>query len=99
MSLNNEQKKYFRSFGHALKPIVMVAGKGLSAGVLAELDRALEDHELIKVKLAVEDKDDRKGLTQALCEASGAELVQAIGKVALIFRAAKKPDPAKSNVR
>ena len=99
MTLNNEQKKYFRSIGHGLKPVVIVAGNGLSEGVMAELERALEDHELIKVKLALEDREDRRQIIEELCTTTGATLVQTIGKIILIFRAAKKPDPAKSNAR
>lgn len=99
MTLSNEQKKHFRSIGHTLKPTVTVAGKGLSEGVMAELERALEDHELVKVKLALEEKSDRNAITDSLCAATGATLVQSVGKMALIFRAATKPDPAKSRIR
>lgn len=99
MPLTSQNKKHFRSIGHNLKPIVTIAGKGLSEGVMAELERALEDHELLKVKLAVEDREERKELSQSLCAQSGAELVQSIGKIVLIYREAKQPDPNKSNAR
>ncbi|WHU44941.1 YhbY family RNA-binding protein, partial [Pseudomonas fulva] len=49
MPLNNEQKKQYKSIGHDLKPVLIVAGNGLNEGVVAELERALADHELIKV--------------------------------------------------
>ncbi len=98
-ALDNTTKKHFRSIGHSLKPIVTIAGNGLSEGVMTELERALEDHELLKVKLMIEDRDDRKALTESLCQQTGATLVQTIGKIALIHRTAKKPDPAKSNAR
>ncbi|WP_410961553.1 YhbY family RNA-binding protein, partial [Salmonella sp. SAL4457] len=52
MALTQEQKKQFKSIGHHLKPVLIVAENGLTEGVLAELERALNDHELIKVKLA-----------------------------------------------
>lgn len=97
MPLTSQHKKHYRSIGHKLKPVVTVAGKGLSEGVLAELERALEDHELIKVKVSVEDRLDRKALSEALCLQTGSELIQNIGKVALIYRRAKEPDPSKSN--
>jgi RNA-binding protein len=99
MTLSTETKKHFRTLGHKLNPVVTVAGNGLSAGVLAELERALDDHELIKVKLAITDREERKETLVSLLAKSGAELVQEIGKIALIFRAAKKPDAKKSNVR
>ncbi len=99
MPITNDTKKRFRTIGHGLKPIVTIAGNGLSEGVLNELHRALEDHELIKVKVAVEDRTDRKAVADALCSATGAELIQSIGKTLLIFRSAEKPDPNKSNAR
>ena len=95
MSLSNERKKYLREIGHSLKPVVTSAAKGLSDTVLQELNRALEDHELIKVKLQVEDKI---ATVQLLCEASHSELVQSIGNIVLIYRAATKPNPKISNL-
>ena len=53
MPLSTALKKQYRTIGHNLNPIVTIAGNGLSEPVLAELDRALDDHELIKVKLAI----------------------------------------------
>ncbi|SMF00703.1 RNA-binding protein [Alteromonadaceae bacterium Bs31] len=99
MPLKNDKIKQYRTIGHGLNPIVTVAGKGLSDNVLAELERALEDHELIKVKVAVVDRELRKALIEELCTRSKAQLVQEIGKIALIFREAQKPDPRKSNIR
>ena len=98
MPLTTKQKKHYRAIGHGLNPIVTLAEKGITENLLLELDRALEDHELIKIKLAVADRVSRKQLIQALCEHSQAELVQEIGKVALLFRAAKRPSPRKSNL-
>jgi RNA-binding protein len=98
MSLSNEQKKRYRTIGHALSPAVTVAGNGLSESVLAEIERALTDHELIKIKLAIAERDDRKQAIETLCARTHAVVVQEIGKVALIFRAAKKPNPKLSNL-
>jgi RNA-binding protein len=97
MSLTQEQKKQFKSIGHHLKPIVTIADNGLTEGVLAELDRALNDHELIKVQLRAE-RDDRKALIEQLCENSSSMLVQSIGKVALIYRKNPQPNKNLSNV-
>jgi RNA-binding protein len=74
---------------HNLHPIVTVAGKGLTENVLAEIDRALFDHELIKVKLNIMDRDERKQLAEQICDHSQATLVQSIGKIIAIYR--KKP--------
>ena len=98
MSLTQEQKKQFKSIGHHLKPIVTIADNGLTEGVLAELDRALNDHELIKVRITVEDRETKQMLIQEICQASGAELVQVIGKMAILLRRNKTPNPNLSNL-
>src|SRR5690606_15278496 len=83
MALSQEQKKQFKSIGHHLKPVLTIADNGLSEGVMAELERALADHELIKIQLRVAERDDRHALVEELCRSAGCELVQSIGKVAL----------------
>lgn len=98
MSLTVAQKKQFRSIGHNLKPLVTIAGNGLTEGVQLEVDRALEDHELIKVKFNVGDRDVKKELIKTLCDQVQAQIVQEIGNIALIFRAAEKPNPKLSNI-
>ncbi|WP_185235447.1 YhbY family RNA-binding protein [Teredinibacter franksiae] len=99
MSLSTNKIKQYRTIGHGLNPVVTVAGKGLTENVIAELNRALDDHELIKIKVAVTDRDARKALISELCNNCRAQLIQEIGKVALIFREVQKPDPKKSNIR
>lgn len=99
MSLTTEQKKRFRTLGHTLNPIVMVAGKGLSENVQLEVDRALEDHELIKVKFAVGDRDLKKQLIQELISIVEAELIQEVGNIALLYRASEEPNPKLSNLK
>lgn len=96
--LTAAQKKHYRSIGHNLKPVVTVAGNGLSDSVLEELDRALEDHELIKVKLVIADRNLRQSAIAEMCQTSRASLVQEIGKIALLYRAAKKPNAKLSNL-
>ncbi|WP_344937069.1 YhbY family RNA-binding protein [Zhongshania borealis] len=91
-------KKHLRSIGHKLSPVVMIADKGLSESVALELDRALDDHELIKVKVNIAEPTERRALIEQLCEAHKALLIQAIGKIALIYRPAKKPNPKLSNL-
>lgn len=95
MALNNDQKKHFKQLGHTLKPVVIIGDNGLSETVVAELNRALEDHELIKVKLRTEDK---KEIKTAVCTSCNAELVQAIGNIILIYRPAQKQNPKLSNL-
>ncbi|MDG1693923.1 MAG: ribosome assembly RNA-binding protein YhbY [Porticoccaceae bacterium] len=98
MTTSSADKKYLRSLGHQLKPVVTVAGNGLTETVLAELDRALGDHELIKVKLAVGDRDAKKATIDKICLESKAQLIQSIGHMILLFRKAEKPNPKLSNL-
>jgi RNA-binding protein len=98
MALTPEQKKQYRTIGHSLNPLVTVAGKGLTENVQLEVDRALEDHELIKVKFAVGDRDVKRQLILELCEIVEATLVQEIGNIALIYRPAVDPNPKLSNL-
>src|SRR6187399_709167 len=85
-TLSNAQKRYLRGLAHDLKPVVMVGAKGVGPSLLAELDQALELHELIKVRVSAEDREQRDTCTAALVESSGAELVARIGHVAVLYR-------------
>ncbi|WP_312300135.1 ribosome assembly RNA-binding protein YhbY [Stutzerimonas nitrititolerans] len=98
MPLTNEQKKHYKSIGHHLKPVLIVSENGLTEGVQAELDRALNDHELIKVQLRIAERDDRHALIEELRQLGRCELVQAIGKMALIYRKNPKPNKQLSNI-
>ena len=86
MSLSKNQIKFLRGMCHDLKPVVMLGQKGLSDAVLNELEIALDHHELVKIKLSVDDRDARKQLTDDICQYSKAELVQTIGKTISIYR-------------
>ena len=97
-TLKNSELKQYRAIAHRLNPVVMIGGQGVSDGVLAELDRALTDHELIKLKIAVGDRDLRNTLIVELCDRSGATLVQRIGNTATLLRRSPSPDPRKSNL-
>lgn len=85
MALNNAQKKHLRGLSHDLQPVVMVADKGLSENVLAEVEQALEHHELIKVKLRGE-REQRGVWIDQLVSTTGAELVHRIGQVVCLYR-------------
>ena len=97
-ALSPDQKRSLRAIGHRLNPVVTVAGQGLSETVCAEIERALHDHELIKVKLAVGEREEKAELSQAILAQFNCELVQAIGKVILIYRKNPKPNPKLSNL-
>ncbi|WP_111658108.1 ribosome assembly RNA-binding protein YhbY [Isoalcanivorax indicus] len=98
MPLSQQDKRRFKTIGHHLKPVLIFGGQGLTESFVEELNRRLEDHELIKVRVNAETRDDRSAVVEALCETSGAELVQRIGNIALLYRAAKKPSPKLSNI-
>lgn len=97
MPTSNADKKRFRQIGHGLNPVVTIAQKGLSDSIREELDRALNDHELIKVKL-VAGREEKQALTEQICADFNAECIQSIGHVILLYRAARKPDPKLSNL-
>jgi RNA-binding protein len=94
----NQDIKQLRTIGHKLRPVVTIAGNGLSDSVKAELERALNDHELIKLKLAVGSREARSAVTEEICASLGAQLVQSIGNVVVILRRTQKPDPRLSNL-
>ncbi len=85
-ALSNAQKRYLRGLAHDLKPVVMVGAKGVGPALLAELDQALELHELVKVRIAAGDRDERDAMIEALVEPSEAKLVARIGHVAVLYR-------------
>jgi RNA-binding protein len=83
--VNSVDKKKFRAVAHTLKPVVMIGQSGLTAAVLAEIELALNSHELIKVKIRAE-RDERKLISEKICIDTGAELIQTIGQIAVIYR-------------
>lgn len=99
MALSNEQKKSLRAIGHDLNPIVTVASNGLTEGVIDELNRALDDHELIKIKVSVGDRDVKKEVIAEIIHITGAELAQQIGNTALLLRRNPKAKPQLSNLK
>jgi RNA-binding protein len=98
VSLSSSQKKRFRAIGHHLQPVLIVSERGLQASVLEEASRALADHELIKVKVNIADRQDRQSVVDELCKSSKAELVQTLGNMALLYSPAETPNPKLSNL-
>ena len=97
MKPENVRRKQLRAIGHKLNPVVIVSN-GLTKGVAAEIDRALTDHELIKIRINAADREEKKELVDEICTKLGAELIQMAGHIALVFRAALKPKPELSNL-
>jgi len=85
--LTEAQRKHLRRLGHERKPIVLAGKGGVGATVTAELDRALTDHELVKVRARAADRTERDAVLEALARTTRSEIVQRIGHVALFYRA------------
>lgn len=85
MALTSSQRRYLRSLAHDLSPVILLGAKGATDAVVKELALALERHELVKVKLSGGDKDERQAQVDFLAAGTGAEEVQQIGHVAVLF--------------
>jgi RNA-binding protein len=90
MPLSDAQRKYLRRLGHDRSPIVLVGQAGIGTNLVAELERALTDHELVKVRARVGDRVERNAILDELASATRSELVQRIGHVGLYYR--RNPD-------
>jgi RNA-binding protein len=84
--LTSAQTRFLRGQAHDLKAMLQVGGKGVTDALLAEIDGALEHHELIKVKVAGEDRDARDAMIAQIAERTDAALVQRIGHTAVLYR-------------
>lgn len=90
MALVPKQRQALKGKAHKLRPIVIVGNNGLTETVHMEIDRALTDHELIKMRINSEDRAVRRALCVQICELHQAELVQSVGKMAVIYRVSDK---------
>ena len=86
MELSENQRRFLRGRAHALNPVIQIGGKGLTESVAKETARALEDHELIKVRARGADRDARDALFADLAARTTSTLVQRIGHVAVLYR-------------
>jgi len=86
MNLNNKQKQYLKGLAHPLKPVVMLGNNGLTEGVLAEIEQALQHHELIKVKVAAEERETKTLIVEAIIRETKANNVQVIGNMLVLYR-------------
>ena len=84
--LSTSQRKALKARAHRIEPVVLVGAKGLTDEVLAEIERALKAHELIKVRAPSLEREAREHALAAICERTGAQAVQQIGKVWVLFR-------------
>ncbi len=91
MTLNHQQRRFLRTLAHGRKPTVMVGTAGLTDSVASEIDGALEHHELLKIKLPSTHRLVRKQLAETICATTGANLVQIIGRIVVVYRPAHEP--------
>ena len=87
--LTSAQTRFLRGQAHDLKAMLQVGGKGITEALVAEIDLALEHHELIKVKVAADDREVRAGTLGELADHGVADLVQRIGHTAVFYRQSK----------
>lgn len=86
MKLTTKQKQFLRGEAHHLNPVVLLGQHGLTDAVMAEIDLALTTHELIKVRVPGQDREDKKTIIEQISETTGAELVQTVGHIAVLYR-------------
>jgi len=84
--LNIAQRRLLSAQGHALNPVVLIGKAGLTQNVIEEIDRGLLSHELIKIKVQLDNRETRKAIYQEICQKLNAEPIQQIGKILIIYR-------------
>lgn len=85
-TLSTKQKQFLKGLAHHLNPVVMLGGNGLTEGVLAEIENALNYHELIKVKVAGADRETKQLIIDAIVRETKAAQVQTIGHILVLYR-------------
>ena len=93
MPLSGKQRRYLRGLGHNLEPIVQIGKLGLTDAVTSAVDTALEEHELIKVRIGTECPDERHDVAERLAPAVKSEVAQVLGRTLLLWR--KRPKDSK----
>src|SRR5690554_4148389 len=86
MQLTEKQSRYLRGLAHNLKPVILIGGAGLSDAVVKETERALHDHELIKVRARAAGREERNSILDELARRTGSTLVHRIGHVGVLYR-------------
>jgi RNA-binding protein len=94
MSLTGKQRRHLRALGHELRPIVQVGKSGIDDGLVAALEQALADHELVKVRVGESASVDRHDAATELAEKTKSEVAQVLGNIVLLYR----PDPEEPKI-
>ena len=93
--LSPTRRRELKARAHALDPVVRIGADGLTSAVLAEIERSLKSHELIKVRASGADRAERETLLEEICRRTGAQSVQHIGKLFILFR--ENPELSKTS--
>jgi RNA-binding protein len=89
-NLSNKQIRHLRALAHELKPVVIIGDKGLTQAVIDEISSALETHELIKVKVRADEREDRQHMIDTMTRKTLSENVQRVGHIVTLFKRNKK---------
>jgi putative YhbY family RNA-binding protein len=85
-ALTSRERAHLKSRAHTLEPVVRIGHAGVTPGVVAEVDRALTAHELIKVRIDSPDREARVAIGAEICAATDAAAVHKVGKILIIWR-------------
>lgn len=95
MPLSPRQRQFLRGLAHSLKPVIIIGQQGLTPNVKNEIDQALDHHELIKLRVNAEDRQQRRRMIETIAAEANADLVTTIGHIAVLYR----PNPEKHKIR
>ncbi len=95
LSITTSKRRALTARAHTIHPIVMIGKSGLSAGVIGELDRGLSSHELIKIKVQIDDHGAREDIFEKICQQLNAVPIKHIGKILIIYR----PKPEETDAK
>jgi RNA-binding protein len=95
MALNSKQKRKLRALAHSLKPVVQIGQRGVTEAVAQQVETALNDHELIKVRIGAESPTDRNDAASLLIPRTGCEVAGIVGRVLILYR----PHPDHPRIR
>ena len=93
-TLTAKERAHLKARAHALEPVVTTGGAGITDAVVTEVDRALTAHELLKVRVGADDREERVAMGDELCARTGATAVDRVGKILILWRPRPLDDEA-----
>lgn len=94
LQISAKERAHLKARAHALEPVVHIGSAGVTDNVMAEIERALTAHELIKVRAGAQERDERREVLDTICARTGAAAVQTVGKVMVLWRPRPDDTPA-----